>query len=194
MKRKRYTEEQIDRLADQFELAFKKGDSPRIEGYIDAVSHRLKARLSCELVVVEVELRRSTGEEPNLGEYQRRFPECEEEIAKLLEECNRNGVPSATVALEDSEKVGLDSPDDEPLPDKLGRYEVKRLLGQGGFGVVCLAYDPELKRDVAIKIPRKKWSGSKKQVELLVEEGQRGATLRHPGLVAVYDAQKSQNG
>ena len=35
----------------------------------------------------------------------------------------------------------------------IGRYEVKRALGQGGFGRVYLAYDCDLDRLVAIKVP-----------------------------------------
>src|SRR5207237_750764 len=39
-------------------------------------------------------------------------------------------------------------------PISLGRFEVVRELGQGGFGVVYLARDPVLGREVALKVPR----------------------------------------
>jgi len=38
-------------------------------------------------------------------------------------------------------------------PASIGRYKVQRLLGQGGFGIVYLAYDEPLDRSVAIKVP-----------------------------------------
>jgi hypothetical protein len=38
-------------------------------------------------------------------------------------------------------------------PQVLGRYQVVRLIGQGGFGQVFLARDPDLDRDVAVKVP-----------------------------------------
>ncbi len=43
----------------------------------------------------------------------------------------------------------------EPLPTKLDRFELRHELGRGAFGVVFLAYDPALRRDVALKVPRK---------------------------------------
>ncbi len=39
-------------------------------------------------------------------------------------------------------------------PTKIGRYTILRLLGKGGFGQVFLAYDDDLDRPVAIKVPR----------------------------------------
>ncbi len=39
-----------------------------------------------------------------------------------------------------------------------GRYELIREIGRGGYGVVYLAYDTQLSRQVAIKIARPKWS------------------------------------
>jgi len=35
-----------------------------------------------------------------------------------------------------------------PLPERIGRYRVESLLGQGGFGMEFLAYDEQLKRSV----------------------------------------------
>jgi hypothetical protein len=40
------------------------------------------------------------------------------------------------------------------LPAYVGRYLVKRLLGQGGFGIVYLAHDEQLDRSVTVKVPQ----------------------------------------
>ena len=40
-----------------------------------------------------------------------------------------------------------------PVPQVVGRYRVVKVLGQGGFGSVFLAYDDQLERQVAIKLP-----------------------------------------
>jgi tetratricopeptide (TPR) repeat protein/predicted Ser/Thr protein kinase len=71
---------------------------------------------------------------------------------------------------------------------QVGRYHLRRRLGQGAFGVVYLAWDPELDRDVALKLIR---PGSTRRVAKLrarlQREAQSLARLRHPHVVGVYD-------
>ena len=73
------------------------------------------------------------------------------------------------------------------LPKRIGRFEIVRELGRGGFGVVLLGRDPDLDRLVALKIPR---------LEMLVDENARTrfnreaclvSTLSHPTIVPVYE-------
>jgi eukaryotic-like serine/threonine-protein kinase len=65
----------------------------------------------------------------------------------------------------------------------LGRYRLERRLGAGGFGVVWLAWDEKLEREVAVKtIPLEGESG--RRVE---REARAAARLNHPGIVAIYE-------
>ena len=65
----------------------------------------------------------------------------------------------------------------------LGRYRMERRLGAGGFGVVWLAWDEKLEREVAVKvIPRERGAG-----ERVEREARAAARLNHPGIVAIYE-------
>jgi serine/threonine protein kinase len=69
----------------------------------------------------------------------------------------------------------------------LGRFVIDDWLGHGGFGVVFRAFDPELKRYVAIKIPRPDVLARNDARSRFLEEARVVAILRHPGIVQVHD-------
>ncbi len=81
---------------------------------------------------------------------------------------------------------GSDGGLQEEMPKSLGRYEVTKLLGRGGFGAVYLGLDPKLDRQVAIKVPRIRDDVGDIE-EAFLKEAQRLAQLRHHGIVSVYD-------
>ncbi|MFG0254761.1 MAG: serine/threonine protein kinase, partial [Rhodopirellula sp. JB053] len=69
----------------------------------------------------------------------------------------------------------------------IGRYQLIREIGRGGYGVVFLANDTELQRKVAVKIARPEITDSEEGVERFLREAQIAGTLRHPGIIPVYD-------
>ncbi len=70
--------------------------------------------------------------------------------------------------------------------EKLGRYEIERLMGAGGMGMLYVARDPQLGRRVALKLMRPAFAGEAGKVRLL-REAQAMAQLSHPNVVHVYD-------
>ena len=64
------------------------------------------------------------------------------------------------------------------------RYQVKELLGVGGFGSVYRGFDEKLQREVAIKVGR---PDRYQSAESIVEEARKAAKLRHPNLVTIHD-------
>ncbi|AKF11175.1 serine/threonine-protein kinase [Sandaracinus amylolyticus] len=76
------------------------------------------------------------------------------------------------------------------IPEKIGRYVVDRLLGQGAMGSVYLGRDPALDRKVAIKTVRDLDLDEKHKksfLERFKNEARAAARLSHPSIVAVYD-------
>lgn len=77
--------------------------------------------------------------------------------------------------------------------EALGRYTVLSLLGVGGAGVVYQAWDPQLKRRVAIKVLHASDPAPSLQ-QRFVHEAQLTAQLEHPGVVPVYALDRLPDG
>jgi tRNA A-37 threonylcarbamoyl transferase component Bud32 len=73
---------------------------------------------------------------------------------------------------------------DRDVAVKIGRYQLLKVVGQGGMGVVWGAWDPELDRKVAIKLVRPTVDAAR---ERILVEGQALAKLSHPNVVPIYD-------
>jgi serine/threonine protein kinase len=68
-----------------------------------------------------------------------------------------------------------------------GRYRIEEILGQGGMSSVYKAFDPNLQRQVAIKLIHPHLSADPKFTARFEEEARVVANLRHPNIVQVYD-------
>ncbi len=73
------------------------------------------------------------------------------------------------------------------IPEKIGKYIIKRLLGRGGMGQVYQAYDPIIGRDVALKVMNPELAEDHTLKERFVREAQSAGRLRHPNIVTIYD-------
>ena len=70
---------------------------------------------------------------------------------------------------------------------RLGRYEVRSLLGVGGMGEVYLAHDTQLRRAVAIKILPPQFVADQKRLERFRQEAYAVAALSHPNIAHIYE-------
>src|SRR4051794_15652464 len=102
-----------------------------------------------------------------------------EEFVQVLRRLGHRAMPART---ESDETVP------GALPLRLGRFEIQGILGQGGFGIVYLARDPTLGRQVALQIPRPEILMSPELRRRFLREARAAAGLDHPNLVAVHEA------
>src|SRR5262245_31013832 len=97
-----------------------------------------------------------------------------------------SGHATVTVTAEAPTGPALGTGEDSALPQRVGRFEIKRFLGEGGFGQVYEAYDPSLKRAVALKLAKR--GDDERRVERFLREARAAGVLTHPNIVAVYDS------
>jgi serine/threonine protein kinase/Tol biopolymer transport system component len=70
---------------------------------------------------------------------------------------------------------------------KLGRYEVRSMIGAGGMGEVYLAHDPKIGREVAIKVLPSGVVTDPQRLARFEQEAQAAGSLNHPNILAIYD-------
>jgi serine/threonine protein kinase len=70
---------------------------------------------------------------------------------------------------------------------KVGRYEVIRLIGEGGMGTVYEAMDARLNRKVGLKILSSELKSKRKAAKRFTIEAQAAARLEHPNVVGIFD-------
>lgn len=80
------------------------------------------------------------------------------------------------------------------MAERIGRYEIVETLGKGGMGTVYRARDPELQRDVAIKVVLSWAQFDSDALARFNREAQVVAGLHHPHIVTVYDAGRTEDG
>lgn len=183
---------------------------------------RLDRTEQLDLIQLEYLRRWERGEiQTRRADYQRLFPELQSDIAAWVPRwdcpaCKREQIPlpaetateatcpnpacRRTYALAElflaptSPRPDLHPPADPPLPLRIGRYPVDRMLGKGGFGTVYLGRHPELQRPVAIKVPHRLRVFTVQDVESYLNEARTLARLKHPHIVAVHDADRTEDG
>jgi serine/threonine protein kinase len=130
---------------------------PALENYLGDVPEAERPALLRELILLDMEYRRRLGDEPRPEEYARRF-------GLMVAEPPPPAVPPAGV-----------------------RYQVRGEIGRGGVGVVHHGYDPDLGRDLAIKVLQERGQADPEQVRRFVAEARIAGQLQHPGVVPVYE-------
>ncbi|MEM1248514.1 MAG: serine/threonine-protein kinase [Acidobacteriota bacterium] len=78
------------------------------------------------------------------------------------------------------------------MPRSIGGYQLLRAIGAGGVGEVYLASDPELQREVAIKVLRSEVAMDTEASTRLEREARLLASLNHPNIASIYGIERTQ--
>ncbi len=189
--------QQVDRLCDRFEEAWRGGYRPQIDSFLEEAGRLERPVLLPELLALELEYRRKTGEKPALAEYVRRFPDHEEAVRDVFRRLIAAGLQTTTqgvgaapgassTAEHPTEPSGEAAPaklELQPGVEPLPGFRLVGLLGKGGFGEVWQATAPG-GFEVALKfVPLTQEEG---RIELRALQVVRN--IRHPNLLALFGA------
>jgi serine/threonine protein kinase len=97
--------------------------------------------------------------------------------------------PSAIHWTESMARQLLSPPSHPEMLGRLGRYEVERLIGSGGMGVVFKAFDTELNRPVAIKLLAPYLASSGPARKRFAREARAAAAVVHPHVVPIHNVE-----
>lgn len=173
----------LDRRGDEEEFA------SRLAEYDEALAAGVSPAETCESEMVG---------DPSLVERLSRAQSClrlleqawsRAELMSVVEQHAENHASLSRHETYSEDKKAEESPSTSVTGQlKIGRFQILRELGRGGFGVVLLAYDPVLGREVALKVPRPETLLTTSLRERMIREAQAAAGLSHPNLVQVYEA------
>jgi serine/threonine-protein kinase len=197
--------ERIDRICDRFEEAWRQGDRPRLEDYLDGVAEEHRLALQHHLLAAEIDCRRDLGETPVAADYQERFPEQAAHLSTLLPLPAGSSVLKALGAgLPTVPRVQLRQPPEETatpvhlpnspeMPDEpgpaggVGRLQLHGEIARGGMGAILKGRDIDLGRDLAVKVLLETHAGRTELIQRFVEEAQISGQLQHPGIAPVFE-------
>jgi len=109
----------------------------------------------------------------SLAELIEKYPNAETQIRDFLAMENR---------------LGSIAPIASTKPDAFQEcFKILKVLGQGGMGRVYLAFDPRLRRQVALKVPICDLRHNEEARERFFREGQIAASIQHPNVVTIYE-------
>jgi serine/threonine-protein kinase len=155
-----------------------------------------------ELVDNELALRRERGEVPSAEEYlallpghetelRRRFAGGQDVIPPTVDEPRApDTLRPGTVA----ETLPAAAQPGEPVPPELGHYRPVGFIGRGGVGDVFLYYDPQMDRELAVKVLREDHRGNPSLVRRFQKEARLNSRLQHPGVVSVHAMERTADG
>src|SRR5262249_1422537 len=107
---------------------------------------------------------------------------------------SREGSSFTSAVASRVERPRLVASESTPVPTTIDRYVVRSVLGRGAMAVVYAASDPQLERQVAIKLlhPRHASSDRDGLEKRLHAEARAMARLSHPNVVTVHDVGRSE--
>jgi len=185
------------------EYRWHSGQERTLENYLQSWPELAdKPEVVVELLAAECLTRATFGSFATIEELRRRFPAvCDKiDLDAIEAEAQTDHWLDSSVITPTANKAhtlrsglalapkGGDKTNAQSVGRKFGRYEIRSWLGEGGMGTVYRAFDAQLGREVALKIPRFDPLIEPTVLERFVREAQAAAAVRHPNVCPIHDA------
>ena len=171
--------EWVDRIADEFETAWRSGATPRISDYLGACGGERRAALIRELVLIDFEYRRQSDDDWSFAHYASEFPELSTEFL-----ADSAADPTGSSCDFDADQAAQSR---AAAIAACPEYEILESLGCGGMGVVFKARHRLLKRIVAVKMIACDGRTSADAHSRFWTEAEAIARLQHPHIVQIHE-------
>jgi serine/threonine protein kinase len=196
------------RLADivrRFDESGRTAPGAELAHHLPGPGDPLRQPVLVELVKVDQERRWRRGEQKKLEDYLAQWPELTgkpEVLRELLgAECLTRALLDALPSREelqtrfpqigdriDLATIRAEAENDLRAGDRFGRYAIRGLLGRGAMGSVYRAFDTQLRREVALKIPDLDPDNQPDVLQRFLREAPAAAKIRHPNICPIFDA------
>lgn len=127
------------------------------------------------------------GKEPDLDEFVRQYPEFESQIRKRIRKLRQIDNLFDSLMQADDGDFGKAAPEYNLIGQKLGDFEILKMIGQGGMGAVFLAKQVSLDREVALKVISSVGGAQAKNLDRFKRESKVLAQISHPNIVPIYE-------
>jgi tRNA A-37 threonylcarbamoyl transferase component Bud32 len=186
--------QEIDAICLRFEAEWKAGREPDIASLLHEVPEPARLELLTSLLSLDLEYRYRRGQAPEVESYARRFPEHRSTIEALAgdlscldfvlrpQRSTDRVVGAATASRADAISLSLAG------ARRIGKFEVVRPLKQGGQASALLAFDPDLKRHVVLKLYRD--ARTPEAQETVLREGQALARVHSPYVAQCFGVER----
>lgn len=127
------------------------------------------------------------GQKLDIDEFVKQYPGLEEKIKQRIKSLHKIDGLFASLLKSDESDFNDSIPQHNLIGQKLGDFQILRLIGQGGMGAVFLARQVSLDREVALKVISDISGAHKKSIERFRREAKVLAKISHPNIVPIYE-------
>ncbi len=134
------------------------------------------------------------GEEPDLDEFVKQYPDLEQRIRQKVRACQRVSSLFDTLREADESEFDDTASGCDLVGRTLGHFEIREMIGRGGMGVVYLAQDTRLDRSVAVKSMPPGLMDNAPARTRFQREAKLLASLNHPNIAVIHEIIEQEEG